>query len=130
MRYLKLAAIFATLVTLALTGSLATPARADKYGFPSDDGRYYCVLNTEQTLAKGVCRNPRIYADYYVMYFDIDYSLNRVFVDTVRSTPEPGYYQSKRKKCRFASGRRAMAADRRPSDRGAMVPVVQKRYRR
>ena len=93
MRYLKLAAIVATILTLTLTRSQATPARADKYGFPTDNGRYYCILNSEQTLTKGVCRNPRVYADYYVMYFDIDYSLNRVFVDTVRSTPEPGYYQ-------------------------------------
>lgn len=93
MRHLKLLVIIAGIVVLTMTGSSATPARAEKVGFWTDNGRYYCVLNTEQTLGKAVCRNPYIFADYYVMYFDIDYSLNRVFIDTVISTPEPGYYR-------------------------------------
>ncbi len=93
MRYLKFAAIFAAISVLALAGSPAAPAQAEKRGFWTDNGAYYCTLNLEGTLGKGVCRNPRIYADYYVMYFDTDYSVNRVFIDTVRSTPNPGLYE-------------------------------------
>src|SRR6266498_5420919 len=68
-------------LVLLLFGFGVESARAEKRYFTTDIG-YRCEMTFEDTLVKGICRQPRNFADFYVVYIEMNRDMNRVFLDT------------------------------------------------
>ncbi len=64
---------------------LPSSTYAEKRYFTSSEG-YRCELTVEGTLSKGVCRNPRQFSDYYLVFIEINQDTNRVFLDYLYPT--------------------------------------------
>jgi hypothetical protein len=73
------------LMTLVIRFAFAAPA-SDKRFVRGPDG-YVCELTIEGNLGKSVCRLPREFANYYLVFIEFNYATNRVFIDEFRPTP-------------------------------------------
>jgi hypothetical protein len=73
------------LAIVLCTRTYAAPA-SEKRFVRSADG-YVCELTIEGNLGKSVCRLPREFANYYLVFIEFNYATNRVFIDEFRPTP-------------------------------------------
>lgn len=104
---IALAAVALSALAFGIAGSPA-PAQAapanERWTFTNDSG-YRCEMNTAGNLGKGVCRNPRDFNDYYVMYFDFDERTRMVFIDGIQPAG-PGRYTVTQEQITFAEWQR------------------------
>jgi hypothetical protein len=80
--------IIAALAMCATIAGLepARDAHAEQRVFFTDNGVYRCEQDHQVTLGKIVCRNPRQFSDYYVVYYQVDEAKGQVFTDALIPT--------------------------------------------